>query len=227
MKNIKGRKKLDLILDVLRIFSKGGILMYPLLILGIVGFAIIIERFMSLSIAKLFPEKILEQVLIFLKKGELDEALKIAKREDTISTRLVVFLIESFLKGRSSEDNLKLAADEIASVEIPKLEGLVNAIGAISSVAPILGFLGTVTGMIQVFEALALTGLGHPEILSKGISQALLTTAFGLSIAIPSLAAYWYFKSKISYIISELESLAIEVINLLLDIAREGRHNEF
>ncbi len=218
---------MDLFLDVLRIFSKGGILMYPLLILGIVGFAIIIERFMSLSIAKLFPEKILEQVLIFLKKGELDEALKVAKREDTISTRLVVFLIESFLKGRSSEDNLKLAADEIASVEIPKLEGLVNAIGAISSVAPILGFLGTVTGMIQVFEALALTGLGHPEILSKGISQALLTTAFGLSIAIPSLAAYWYFKSKISYIISELESLAIEVINLLLDIAREGRHNEF
>ena len=218
---------MDLILDVLRIFSKGGILMYPLLILGIVGFAIIIERFMSLSISKLFPEKILEQVLIALKKGELDEALKIAKREDTLSTRMIVFLIENFLKGRSSEDNLKLAADEIASVEIPKLEGLVNAIGAIASVSPILGFLGTVTGMIQVFEALSLTGLGHPEILSKGISQALLTTAFGLSIAIPSLAAYWYFKSKISYIISELESLAIEIINLLLDIAREGRHNEF
>ncbi len=218
---------MDLILDILRVFSKGGILMYPLLILGIVGFAIIIERFMSLSIGKLFPEKILEQVLIFLKKGELDEALKIAKKEDTISTRLIVFLIESFLKGRSSEDNLKLVADEIASVEIPKLEGLVNAIGAIASVAPILGFLGTVTGMIQVFEALSLTGLGHPEILSKGISQALLTTAFGLSIAIPSLAAYWYFKSKISYIISELESLAIEVINLLLDVARERGENEF
>ena len=218
---------MDLILDILRIFSKGGILMYPLLILGIVGFAIIIERFMSLSISKLFPEKILEQILISLKRGELDEALKIAKNEDTLSTRMIVFLIESFLKGRSSEDNLKLAADEIASVEIPKLEGLVNAIGAIASVAPILGFLGTVTGMIQVFEALSLTGLGHPEILSKGISQALLTTAFGLSIAIPSLAAYWYFKSKISYIISELESLAIEIINLLLDIAREGRHNEF
>ena len=182
---------------------------------------------MSLSISKLFPEKTLEQILIFLKKGELDEALKIAKSEDTISTRLVAFLIESFLKGRSSEDNLKLVAEELASVEIPKLEGLVNAIGAIASVAPILGFLGTVTGMIQVFEALSVTGLGHPEVLSKGISQALLTTAFGLSIAIPSLAAYWYFKSKISYIISELESLAIEIINLLLDIARERGENEF
>jgi len=217
----------DLIFDVLRLFQKGGILMYPLLILGIVGFAIIFERFMSLSISKLFPEKLLEQILITLKNGELDEALRLAKQEDTISTRLIVYLIESFLKGRSNEENLKLVADEIASVEVPKLEGLVNAIGSIASVAPILGFLGTVTGMIQVFEALSLTGLGHPEVLSKGISQALLTTAFGLSIAIPSLAAYWYFKSKISYIISELESLAIEVINLLLDIAREKRENEF
>ncbi len=217
---------MDLLFDIFRTFQKGGILMYPLLILGIVGFAIVIERFMTLSISKLFPEKKLEVILLYLKKGEIDEALKVAKKEDTLATRLVVFLIESFLKGRSSEDNLKLAAEEIASVEIPKLEGLVNAIGAIASIAPILGFLGTVTGMIQVFEALALTGLSHPEVLSKGISQALLTTAFGLTIAIPSLAAYWYFKSKISYIISELESLAIEIINLLQEIARERGYNE-
>ena len=217
---------MDLILDIFRIFQKGGLLMYPLLILGIVGVAIIIERFLTLSVSKLFPERLLESILLHLKRGEIDEALKVARREDTLSTRLVVFLIEAFLKGRSSEENLKLAAEEIASVEIPKMEGLVNAIGAISSIAPILGFLGTVTGMIQVFEALSLTGLSHPEILSKGISQALLTTAFGLTIAIPSLAAYWYFKSKISYIISEMEALAIEVINLLLETSRERGEDE-
>ncbi|MDQ7055083.1 MAG: MotA/TolQ/ExbB proton channel family protein [Persephonella sp.] len=76
---------------------------------------------------------------------------------------------------------MKVAAEEIARTEIPKLEGYVNAIGAIAAIAPLLGFLGTVTGMIQVFEALSLEGLSNPEVLSSGISQALITTAFGLS----------------------------------------------
>lgn len=108
-------------------------------------------------------------------------------------------------------------------MEIPKLEGYVNAMGAIAAIAPILGFLGTVTGMIQVFEALSLEGLSNPELLSKGISQALVTTAFGLSIAIPSLAAYWYFKSKVNFLVTQLESLAVELVYQLTNIDKEGR----
>jgi len=80
--------------------------------------------------------------------------------------------------------------------------------------------------MIQVFEALSVEGLSNPEVLSSGISQALITTAFGLSIAIPSLAAYWYFRSKLSFVVSQLENLATELVYQLTETKQEGQKQE-
>ena len=197
---------------IVSMFQKGGILMYPLLFLGILSIALIIERLYSLSLKKVIPLDVFEEIISFLEEGKVEEARTIAKTYKSVATDIIYSILEAYLKGRKSIEELKIVAEESAKVEIPKLEGYVNAIGAIAAISPLVGFLGTVTGMIQVFEALSVSGLSNPEILSAGISQALITTAFGLTIAIPSLVAYWYFRSKVNFLITQLENVALEVI---------------
>ncbi len=208
---------------ILQIFQKGGPIMYPLLFLGVLSVAFIIERLYSLSFRKTFPVRKIEEISFYIQENRMAEAITIAKNTGSVATNLIAGILEAYMKGRKTEEQLKTIAEEIARTEIPKLEGYVNAIGAIAAISPLLGFLGTVTGMIQVFEALSVEGLSNPEVLSSGISQALITTAFGLSIAIPSLAAYWYFKSKLSFIVSQLENLAIEVVYQLTEKKEEGK----
>ncbi len=208
---------------ILQIFQKGGPIMYPLLFLGVLSVAFIIERLYSLSFRKTFPVRKIEEISFYIQENRMAEAITIAKNTGSVATNLIAGILEAYMKGRKTEEQLKTTAEEIARTEIPKLEGYVNAIGAIAAISPLLGFLGTVTGMIQVFEALSVEGLSNPEVLSSGISQALITTAFGLSIAIPSLAAYWYFKSKLSFIVSQLENLAIEVVYQLTEKKEEGK----
>ena len=208
---------------IIQIFQKGGPIMYPLLFLGILAIAFIIERLYSLSSRKTFPVRKLEEISFYIQEGRFAEAITIAKNTNSVATALVAGVLEAYIRGRKDEEKLKTVAEEIARAEIPKLEGYINAIGAIAAIAPLLGFLGTVVGMIQVFEALSVEGLSNPQVLSSGISQALITTAFGLSIAIPTLAAYWYFRSKLSFIVSQMENLATELIYQLTELSsKEG-----
>jgi biopolymer transport protein ExbB len=197
---------------IISMFQKGGILMYPLLFLGILSVAFILERLYSLSIRKILPLDVFEEIVSFVKEKKIEEARTIAKTYKSISTDIIYSILEAYLRGRKNIEELKIVAEESAKVEIPKLEGYVNAIGAIAAISPLVGFLGTVTGMIQVFEALSVSGLSNPEVLSAGISQALITTVFGLTIAIPSLIAYWYFRSKLNFIITQLENISLEII---------------
>ena len=208
---------------IIQVFQKGGPIMYPLLFLGILAIAFIIERLYSLSSRKTFPVRKLEEISFYIQEGRFAEAITIAKNTNSVATALVAGVLEAYIRGRKDEEQLKTVAEEIARAEIPKLEGYINAIGAIAAIAPLLGFLGTVVGMIQVFEALSVEGLSNPQVLSSGISQALITTAFGLSIAIPTLAAYWYFRSKLSFIVSQMENLATELIYQLTELSsKEG-----
>ncbi len=200
---------------IISLFQKGGPLMYPLFVLGIVSVAFIIERFYSLSYKKVIPTKEVEAVLLYLREGRLTEAITTAKVKESLATNIIANVLEFYMNGRKSREDLELAAEEVAKVEIPKMENYVNLLGAIAAISPLLGFLGTVTGMIQVFEALSLEGLTNPSVLSAGISQALLTTAFGLTIAIPSLAAYWYFRSKLYSMVAQLENITNDLIYLL------------
>ena len=201
---------------IISVFQKGGPLMYPLLFLGAIAIALIIERLYSLRKSKVIPPKIIEEIVFFIKEGRIKDALSVTRDQNSIATELISAVLHAYITGKREKDELTTIAEESAKVQLPKLEGYINAIGAIAAIAPLLGFLGTVTGMIQVFEALSVEGLGNPEVLSAGISQALLTTAFGLSIAIPSLAAYWYFKSRVEYLALELENI---VINIVYDLA--------
>lgn len=200
---------------IITIFQKGGVLMYPLLFLGILSVALIIERMYSLTRRKIIPLKAIEEIISFLNQNKIEEALTISKTYPSTTTNIIYEVLNAYLKGKTNLEELKLIAEETAKLEIPKLEGYTGTIGAIASIAPLLGFLGTVIGMIQVFEALSLEGLSNPKLLSAGISQALITTAFGLSIAIPSLAGYWYMKSKINFLVAQVETVVFEIIEIL------------
>ena len=191
--------------------------MYPLLFLGAIAIALIIERLYSLRKSKVIPPKIIEEIVFFIKEGRIKDALSVTRDQNSIAAEIISSVLHAYIIGKRGKDELTTIAEESAKVQLPKLEGYINAIGAIAAIAPLLGFLGTVTGMIQVFEALSVEGLGNPKVLSAGISQALLTTAFGLSIAIPSLAAYWYFKSRVEYIAIELENIVINIVYDLVD----------
>lgn len=204
---------------VISIFQKGGPVMYPLLFLGALSLALIIERFYSLSTNKIIPLKNIEEVLFYLRERKFTEAYAAVKSKDSIATNMIVGILEAYVNGNRKREDIEMVAESMAKVEIPKLEAYINAIGAIAAISPLLGFLGTVTGMIQVFQALSIEGLGNPDVLAAGISQALLTTAFGLSIAIPTLAGYWYFKNRVNYLAMQLESIITDVI---LQLPEEG-----
>ena len=197
---------------VISVFQKGGPIMYPLLFLGALAIALIIERLYSLSTKKIIPIQAVQEILFYLKEGKFTEAYAAAKAKDTIATNIIVGILEAYVNGKRKRVDIEIVADNMAKAELPKLEAYINAIGAIAAISPLLGFLGTVTGMIQVFEALSIEGLGNPDVLAAGISQALLTTAFGLSIAIPTLAGYWYFKSRVNYLAIQLENIITDVI---------------
>jgi biopolymer transport protein ExbB len=197
---------------VISVFQKGGPIMYPLLFLGALAIALIIERLYSLSTKKIIPLQTIQEILFYLKERKFTEAYAAAKAKDTIATNIIVGILEAYVNGKRKREDIEIVAENIAKAEIPKLEAYINAIGAIAAISPLLGFLGTVTGMIQVFEALSIEGLGNPDVLAAGISQALLTTAFGLSIAIPTLAGYWYFRSRVNYLAIQLENIITDVI---------------
>ncbi len=208
---------------IISVFQKGGPLMYPLLLLGVLSIALIVERFYSLSTKRVIPEKTIEEIDFYIREKRLTEAFTVAKGKNSITTEVLAAILNAYLSGRRTKEDLIAFAEEAAKLEIPKLETLVNALGAIAAIAPLLGFLGTVTGMIQVFEALSVEGLGNPDVLAKGISQALLTTAFGLTIAIPSIAAYWFFRNKVVFIVAQIENLATNLVYELLSIEEEEK----
>ena len=106
-------------------------------------------------------------------------------------------------------------ARERALIEIPKLENHMWLLGVVAHVTPLVGLLGTVSGMITAFRVIAVVGSGKPEMLADGISQALITTAAGLTVAIPALILYNYYNKKIDHVVNEIEKTAVEFINSL------------
>ncbi|EDP73034.1 hypothetical protein [Hydrogenivirga sp. 128-5-R1-1] len=120
---------------IIQIFQKGGPIMYPLLFLGILAIAFIIERLYSLSSRKTFPVRKLEEISFYIQEGRFAEAITIAKNTNSVATTLVAGILEAYIRGRKDEQQLKTVAEEIARAEIPKLEGYINAIGAIAAIA--------------------------------------------------------------------------------------------
>lgn len=192
-------------------FVSGGPLMWPILLCSIAAFAICVERFWSLSPTKIAPANLIAQVWVWLKN---DEFTVERMRELKMSSPLG-YILAAGLTNSSTRDSMKEGIEEAASHVIHDLERYLNPLGTIAAITPLLGLLGTVFGMIQVFSDVMMKGTGDSQILAGGISTALITTAAGLSVAIPALVMHRYFERKIDDIVVQLEQQSLKLVDAL------------
>ena len=190
----------------------GGFLMWPILACSIISMAIIAERFWSLRQTKIAPTNLVANVWQWHKSDQLD-----AKRIQALRTNspLGMILAAGLLNRKHSREIMKESIEEVGRLVAHGLERFLNTLGTISSITPLLGLLGTVIGMIKVFTVITSQGIGDPSILSEGISEALLTTAAGLSVAIPSLMFYRYFRGKVDDLVITMEQEALKMVEVM------------
>lgn len=195
--------------------KNGGILMYFILVMSILGLFVVIERAIYFkfhekdSFNKINPE--LRQLI---EKGSIKEAIVLlnTKRSSTAKV-LKDILIQMYKSNTRDPLALEEKGKESAMAQIPMLEKHMWLLSLTAHITPLLGLLGTVTGMIKAFQAVAIHGTGDASVLAKGISEALFTTAGGLFVAIPALIIYNYYNRKIDEIINDMEKGSTEVIN--------------
>lgn len=197
---------------MLELLVAGGWLMVLIVICSVIVLAICIERLITLNPKKIAPPHLLATVWKQLKGGELDAARLRTLRESSPLGRILAAGLSNAYHGR---EVMKESIQEAAAHVVHELERYLNTLGTIAAVAPLLGLLGTVLGMIKVFAEIMAQGTGNASALAGGISEALITTAAGLTVAIPALVMHRYFTGRIDSIIVELEQETIKLVDAL------------
>lgn len=201
------------------LFFKGGVIIIPIFFCGVLTIGIIIERLIFLKNAEIDNEKFISEIESILRRRKIKEALELCEKNDKPVPRIIK---AGLLKIDRSREEVKEAIDDAASYEIPNLEKYLGILATIATVSPLLGLLGTVTGMIKAFMVIeAKGGLVHPGDLARGIWEALLTTVAGLIVAIPAYLAYNYFVSRVNNIILDMEKSATRLLDVLFLIKSE------
>ena len=194
------------------IIASGGWLMLPIIVCSIAVIAISFERYWTLNTEKIAPKHQLGQVWSWIQDNDLNaERLKQLRR----SSPLGRILAAGLSNARHGRDVMRDSIEEAASQVIHELERFVAALGTIAAVASLLGLLGTVIGMIKVFTSLNLHGAGNASVLAGGISEALITTAAGLTVAIPAMMAHRYFVRRVDSLVVTMEQEAVKLVDAL------------
>ncbi len=190
----------------------GGFLMLPILICSVIAFAITVERFLALQVKKIIPENLVAQVWQWAKSGQIDPRRIHGLRTGSALGRI---LSAGLTNMKSDREVMKESIEEVGRHVVHDLERYLNTLGTIAAITPLLGLLGTVFGMIEVFSAITSKGVGDATVLAGGISKALITTAAGLSVAIPSLIFYRYFKGKVDELVVAMEQEVLKLIEVM------------
>lgn len=203
---------------MLALFEKGGILMYFILLSSIMGLAVVIDRLIYFIMVENGNYGTLKnEVLTYIKDNDLDGAREVLAENKHSVARILEAILED---TTSSREILEEKVREVALAQIPILERYMWILGITAHVSPLLGLLGTVTGMIKAFNVIATHGVGNPEMLATGISEALITTAAGLTVAIPATVLHNYLNKKIDNVINEMEKASVEFLNILGKVSR-------
>ncbi|HSR63063.1 MAG TPA: MotA/TolQ/ExbB proton channel family protein [Gammaproteobacteria bacterium] len=197
---------------MLELIKAGGWLMLPIILCSIISLAIIAERFWSLQKKRIAPKNLVARVWQWEKVGHLDK-----KRIQTLrnSSALGRILAAGLVNRQHEREVMKESIEEVGRHVAHDLERFLNTLGTIASITPLLGLLGTVIGMIKVFAVITAHGVGDPSILAEGISEALITTAAGLSVAIPTLMFHRYFRGKVDGLVVAMEQEALKMIEVM------------
>lgn len=205
---------------MLSIIQAAGWPIWPLILCSIIGLALIIERFVSLRQSRVAPPQLLDEVLLITRTSlpAMDVVHKLHESSvlgQVLAAGLRMVVIEPRTTERMVRQSIELAGRSAAQ----QLERYLNTLGTIAAAAPLLGLLGTVVGMIEIFGSQAPTGANNPAALAHGISIALYNTAFGLIIAIPALMFYRYFRGRVDDHLMNLELAAERLVPQLMRFA--------
>jgi biopolymer transport protein ExbB len=202
-------------MELFNIFIKGGMIMWPILLCSVIGVAIIIDRYIVLRKARINVPAFMVRIRGFIKKNDISGAISYCMEEKSPIANIIK---KGLKKYRYGHERVKESIENAGKQEIGKLEKGLLILASVSGIAPLLGFLGTVTGMISAFMTIQdLQGAASPSDLAGGIWEALVTTAFGLMVGIPALAFYNYFLSKIKKLVEDMETVANDVVDIIQD----------
>lgn len=198
--------------SVWELVKSGGWLMMPLLLASVLALAISLERAWSLRASRVAPPNLLAEVWGWIRNKQLD-ADKL--RQLKASSPLGEVLAAGLLNSRHGRAIMKESIEEKANVVIHELERYLSVLGTLAMISPLLGLLGTVVGIIEAFMAINSSGMGDPALLASGISKALITTAGGLFVAIPSMIMHRYFIRHIASLAVDMEQQAIKLVDIV------------
>ena len=197
---------------MLELMKAGGLLMWPILLCSIIALAIVIERFWSLQSERITPKNLVNKVWQWAKNGQLHvKKFNDLRRESPLGRLLAAGLVNM----QHDREVMKESIEEVGRHVAHELERFLNTLGTIAQIAPLLGLLGTVIGMIKVFSVITTQGVGDPSILAEGISMALITTAAGLTVAIPTLMFYRYFRGKVDELVLTMEQESLKLVEVI------------
>ena len=194
------------------LLQSGGVLVWLIILCSVVSLAIVIERFWTLKKSTVTPFGLMDQVEKLLDEDELDPVKVAEIRRGSPLGRILAAGMVNIDQHRVV---LKESIEEAGRHVIHDLEKYLNALGTIAAITPLLGLLGTVLGMIDVFAAITTAGVGNPTILAGGISQALITTAAGLTVGIPSLMFHRYFRGRVVELAVDMEQEALRFLEFV------------
>ena len=190
---------------------KGGVVIYPIILCSVIALTIFIERLLILRRKAVIPEGLVDDVEEKLKKKNIAGAMEVCEKSDSSIAKIFLAGLKNSGKGMWL---VKEAIEERGGRESVILEKNVGMLSTIANLSPLLGLLGTVSGMIKTFKVMA-EGAGNPSLLAGGIAEALITTAAGLCVAIPVLVGYRILKDKAESLIFEMEESSIKIIEIM------------
>lgn len=214
---------MDTSYSLMTLFTDGGWFMYPLMLCSMVALGVIFAKAWTLRLAHKGTQKVLREVEAAIQQGELERATEVAYATPGPAAAILLAGLRRVQGRKLGEGELESAITATGTIELGFLERGLIILATIANVAPLLGFMGTVTGMIEAFGAIEAAGQVEPALVAGGIKVALITTAAGLVIAIPVNIMYNFFVTRIDSLIVDMERGADHVFKLAWTLEREGR----
>ena len=197
---------------MIEIVKSGGLLMVPIILCAIIAMGIILERYWTLKPSKVIPEDLTSKVWGWVEKDALDQQqIQTLHQGSALGQILAAGLINRDRDRVIMKDSIQDTGRHV----VHEMERYLDTLGTIAAISPLLGLLGTVIGMVKVFTAITTHGVGNPTVLAGGIAEALITTAAGLTVAIPALIGFRYFRNRIDTLVVDMEKEAIKLVEAL------------
>jgi biopolymer transport protein ExbB len=209
--------------ELLTLFADGGAMMYPLVLCSLLALGVVIAKAWTLWIAHSRTKSVLGSVEEAARAGRIQEAIQIASETPGPAAAILLAGLRRIRRSSVAEGEVEQAVSTTGAIELGFLERGLVVLATVANVAPLMGFLGTVAGMILAFASIESAGEVEPALVAGGIKVALLTTATGLTIAIPVNIAYNYFVTRIDSLILDMEQGTQQILNLAWDMEKEGK----